>query len=157
MNKLILFILAIINVCCATTVVRSIAVYATTNTSLGNAVGSAATANGICLAHKPAICTSTAPVAMLARSTLNISTNTLNDTVPVINAVNNVTMCYNFADCFVSKWKGYFLRYPFIDLTRSNYWTGSDALGKYVDSAGSCGDWAPRLFMEMLVLEHPHG
>jgi hypothetical protein len=139
MNKLILFILAIINVCCATTVVRSIAVYATTNSSQGHSINTVVTANGICLAHKPAICTSTAPVAMLGRLTVNISTNTLNDTVPVINAVNNVTICYNFADCFVSKWKGYFLRSPFLDLTRTNYWTGSDALGKYVGEAESCG------------------
>jgi hypothetical protein len=143
MNYKFLFLasLLIASSCYATSTVRSVAIFAA-NATKGRLIGSAAVANSMCTALKPAICIGNA-VAMVGRSNLNVSTNTLNGTVPVITAVNNYTMCDNFADCFVLKAGPFFIKIGLSMLgsvgANQTYWTGVNDLGNFVEDNAACG------------------
>lgn len=129
----------------ATTVVRSVAMYATTNATLGTSVGSVTLSNAFCTTHKPSICTSTAAKSLLARSDLNLSAVSINGTVPVIWYSNNLTMASTYAGLWtLASGTSWYIQTAVTNVLGSvgqnqTYWTGADANGNYINAASSCG------------------
>jgi hypothetical protein len=144
MNILIICFIFIAYNVYATTVTRSLVLYSTASRYNGFDVGSLVAANSACNTSRPTICmVGGAPQALLSRDTFNMSSMSLNGTVPVMDYISRYTLCTTYASCFVERPGGDYLRYPLQILGsvgfNQSFWTGSDVYGKYINEAASCG------------------
>lgn len=123
--------------------VTAIVVFPTTIKVAGYSVGNNSVAVARCTTFKHATCSPTAPVAVLGRfPSINITTFSLNSTVPVVESVSNFTIGQTWADLFVQKSGWRYLAYPLVFNSTIEYWTGSLITGRSTAVGDNCGgDW----------------
>lgn len=142
---ILFLLLLVVSQVFATSTQRSYALFGTTDQFKGRLLGTNTTTNTNCTSAKPAICMSGGAFSLLARSDLNLSALPLNNSFPVIYAVNNLTMASSFLGLFtLAESTTYYLLTAVTSILGSvgmnqTYWTFAGADGNYIDAASSCG------------------
>lgn len=146
MHKLILVLsLLVANIFASP--IRSIILYPTTIGVLGNSIGNNSVATARCATFKHFACSPTAAVPVLCRfPTINMTTFSLNTTVPVIDSTTNISLATTWSGLFTDKGGGRYLGYTLRFNSTSGqveYWSGCAADGKSTAITSNCGgDWA---------------